>query len=654
MKKILSLLGASLLTISPTVLLVSCSTNKVNFNENSVQTIVEQIGKSIYLSDTKNYDINYQMDEVIKTNRIKNLSRSFTDDENITQYSRFAELYNQYFDENMFSSDLQVQENINVLGNIQPKSLGFAETLLVTIPNLLGTLSDGKIIKFIFNSVLTLPQITNVLKNNYLVGYLDKILSQENTKLLSSAFSSDIYVGFTNQEVMNSAIMGFANSINYMLRETKVIEIPTKDNLTEEKFLESIVTLTKNLTSIRKKEKSIKLDLIRDLPAIAELIRFIRTLIIYTENGVKALSNSKNENYFDDISKYRKAEFNSVDNKFDILTTVNMLINTYNDGSGIRKILSVLFQSYKNPKIKVFITPRFGAIASEEIYSEGITSLLQVTLNSIFPTIVLNNKLIDNSMRALIEIPDKVVISSIICEFINIIISNNSLNDFLSAITYPGLSLIIGNDISDIMKNLSQNEKIKKGKIWDGIYSGDYINEFIKTFANKELSKTINIKNFLESKKIDILGTKLTIFEIFQKINETQVKGKIEVNFDRLSSLILDLRIILDLNNSIKNEEFEYKNFTNNIASLVEDLSGVKKLTLWLSQSSDNDLSIIENYKHQQANLKKEINDNILNLEVTNMKMIGKYSYEINFENKKYEINLKVIDKKKLQVKSIL
>ncbi|WP_338985571.1 lipoprotein [Spiroplasma endosymbiont of Diplazon laetatorius] len=649
MKKILSLLGATLITVSPATLLVSCATKDMKLNENSVKTLVEQIAKAAYLNENKGYDYQYEMDEILKVKRIKDISTVFENniDEDITAYSRFGELYDKYMDKNPFVNGYELEEGL------KPKSATSLETLFVTLPNLIDMLASGKLIKFLFNSVLVLPQITGVLKNHYLTGYLDNILSKENADLLSKAFSNDIYEGFTNQETINSALMGLSNSIDFMLRNTKTIEIPNKENSTGDAFLASVEKLTKNLTAINKKEKTINLDLIVDLPAIAEIIRFARTMIVYTAQGVSSLSTSTG-NYFKDITTFRKNNFDVKNNKLDIIAALDLIVDTYNDGSGLRKMLSVLFQSYENPKIKTigignFATPILGVLSDEIIYEEGLSPLIQALFNSIIPSIKLSDEM--NKKLITTGIKDNINIGSGILELVNTIISNNSINGLFKCLN----SVFVRSQLPEVAQKIVKeliNTSVAKDSIWEGLYGGEFV-KLILNSMGKNVEQNINIKTILEGSRVNILETELSITEIFSKIKNTSAKGNFLLDFDKLSNLISGLRSILDLNNGIKDESFKYSEFVDNLSGIVTDLAGMNKLTDWLTQPNGQNGSIIENYNQNQAKLKLDIYNDVYNLQAQSVNKLSNYAYKAVIQGKEITINFSLSKKSKLQIKSI-
>ncbi|QHX36603.1 hypothetical protein [Spiroplasma sp. BIUS-1] len=651
MKKILSLLGSSLITVSPATLLVSCTTPKVKLNEISMKTITEQVAKAAYLEKKSDYDFNYQLDEILKVKRIKDVSTIFSTnvDDQITAYSRVGELFDKYVDYNLFVKDYELKDGI------KPKEASSIETLFVTLPNLVEMLSDGKIINFLFNSVLVLPEITNVLRNNYLVGYLDKILSTENTELLVNAFSNDKYANFTNQEVMNSAIMGLSNAIDFMLGNSNKINVPKKEQSSGKEFLASIDKLTKNLTAIRKKEKTLSLDLIRDLPAIAEIIRFARTLIVYTSQGVASLSSdTSNGNYFKEIDEFRKAYFNVKDNNLNIISLIYLLVDTFNDGSGIRKILAVLFQSYETPNIKNGLIPNVSIISNEKIYETGLTPIIQSIFNSFMPTLDITTgvPLWLTLILKVLKI-DRINIGSIFNEIIVTIVSNNSFKEMIDVFNnILVINQISNKEIKDKIKSLKQTALYKE-QSWTSLFEGNFINDLLK-LLNKETGNQINIKSILKNTKISFLGSELSITEIFLKIKNTDIGSrKLLLDFENISNLIKDLRSILDLNNGIKHPEFIYKNFVDNLASIIENLSGIKKLTNWITVSENGKPSILDEYKQDQKQLKTDIYDNLYNLKVTSVNKLSDYSYEALIGEQTFKVNYVLNKKNKLQIKSI-
>ncbi|WP_342258390.1 lipoprotein [Spiroplasma endosymbiont of Dioctria linearis] len=666
MKKLLAIFGSSLLVVSPTILVVSCTKNKKIIDDISLQTAVEQIGKSIYLSDTKNYNFDYQMDGILKNKRIKDISNIYGNDnytkDDLNSYSRFDELYRYYFDKNLFNEDLKVAETINFEGNIKPQNSATLETILVTIPNLLELLGNGKIIALLFKLLTIFPSFIVNLSDNYLVSYLDKLLSKENSEAFSNAFSNEPYADFTNQESLNSAIIGFSNSIDYLIGNKNQLEIPTKDELEEEVFLNSISKLTTNLKSIFNNEKSISFDLIIDLPAIAEIVRFVRTLIVYIANGVGTIytesESNGNKNYFKQIEVFRDTKIDATKNEINVLNFLDFLESTYKNGDGLKLILALLFQSYENPKLKTIFPgiPSVGVIADEKIQLKGINPLLQASMNAIFPTFYITEGLspiIVNLLKAF-KI-DRVNLGSVCIELVNSLVSGSNFKGIIDIMNSFLVSSIIKDEIlKEKLKSLKKIDEIYKNSLWDELYSGKFINKILLVLNNEENEEDINIKNIIQNTNVTFLGRKLTYKEVFWNIiNNEDFEGEFKIDFTNISELLINLRKILDLKNGEKNENDLYK-FQTNLQTLFVNLQGSKKLTSWVTNpKNEEESSLWEEYRKEQSKYNKKINDDILNQEIISVTDLKNYSYQVEVENKKYTIKLKMLKSKKFQISSI-
>ncbi len=665
MKKLLAIFGSSLLVVSPAILVVSCTKNEKIIDDISLQTAVEQIGKSIYLTDTKNYNFDYQMDGILKNKRIKDISNIYGNDnytkDDLNSYSRFDELYRYYFDKNLFNDNLKVAETINFEGNIKPQNSATLETILVTIPNLLELLGNGKIIALLFKLSTIFPSFIVNLSDNYLVSYLDKILSKENSDAFSNAFSNEPYADFTNQESLNSAIIGFSNSIDYLIGNKNQLQIPTKDEVEGELFLNSISKLTTNLKSIFNNEKSIGLDLIIDLPAIAEIVRFVRTLIVYIANGVGTIytesESSGNKNYFKQIEAFRNTKIDATKNEINVLKFLDFLESTYKNGDGLKLILALLFQSYESPKIKVsWGLPSVGVIADEKIQLKGINPLLQASMNAIFPTFYITEGLspIIVNLLKILKI-DRINLASVCIELLNSLVSGSNFKGIIDVINYPLVSAIIKDEIlKEKLKSLKKIDEIYKNSLWDELYSGKFINKILLILNNEENEKDINIKNIIENTNVTFLGRKLTYKEVFWNItNNDDFEGEFKIDFTNISELLINLRKILDLKNGEKSDANLYK-FQTNLQTLFVNLQGIKKLTSWITdEENEQGDSLWEEFRQEQSKYNKKINEDILNQKIVSITDLKNYSYQVEVENKKYTIKLKMLKSNKFQISSI-
>ncbi|WP_339034848.1 hypothetical protein [Spiroplasma endosymbiont of Cantharis rufa] len=664
MKKLLSIFASSLLVISPIFLVVSCTKNKKVIDDISLQTAVEQIGKSIYLTDTNNYDFDYQMNGVLKNKRIKDISNVYGNDnytkDNLNSYSRFDELYKYYFDKNLFNNNLKVAEKINFEGNIRPQNSDSLEMILLKIPNLLELLGNGKIIAALFKLFTIIPTIIVNLSDNYLFSYLNKILSKENSEAFSNAFSNDPYDDFTNQESLNSAIIGFSNSIDYLIGNKNKLEIPTKEEVEGKYFLNSISKLTSNLKLIFNNEKSISLDLIIDIPAIAEIVRFVRTLIVYIVNGVGTIyiesESNGNKNYFKQIEVFRNTKIDNTKNEINILNFLEFLESTYKNGEGLKLILALLFQSYEKPKLKNnFGFPSVGVISDESIQVKGIIPLLQASMNAIFPTFYITEGLppVIIKLLKLFKI-DRVNLSSVCIELINSMVSGLNFKGIIDIMnSWLVFSIIKDNKLKEKLNSLKEIEEIYKNSLWDELYSGKFINKFLFVLTNQENEEYINFKNILENTTMSFLGRKFTYRDFFWNIiNNEDFKGEFKIDFTNISEVIINFRRILDLKNGEKNDVDFYK-FQTNLQTLFANLQGSKKLTSWVINDKNEENSLWEEFRQGQSKYNKEINDNILNQEILSITDLKKYSYQVEVENKKYIIKLEMLKSNKFQISSI-
>ncbi|ALD66282.1 lipoprotein [Spiroplasma cantharicola] len=665
MKKLLAIFGTSLLVVSPAFLVVSCTKKEKNIDDISLKTAVEQIGKSVYLTDTKKYNFNYQMNDILRTKRIKDISTIYGNDtytkDDLSSYSRFDDLYNYYFDKNLFADNLSISENINWEGNIQAQNSKNLELLLVTIPNLLDLLGNGKIFTFIFKLIEIAPSILVSLSDNYLVSYLNKILSKENSESFSNAFSNEPYTNFTNQEALNSSIIGLSNSIDFLLGNKNELKIPTKEQSQGEYFLNSISLLTNNLRSILKKEKTINLDLIIDLPAIAEVIRFARTLIVYITNGVDSIykenQNQSGHNYFEEIEKFRNSVIEAKKNELNILNVFEFLDSTYEDGEGLKLIFALLFQSYKEPKLRAGkLTINVGAISDENIQVKGITPLLQASINAVFPTFYITEGLpsIVVSLLKILKI-DKVNLASVTIDLLNSLVSGSNFKGIIDIMNHFLIINFIKNEqLKSKIESLKEIDEIYKNSLWTELYGGTFINKFYEVLFNKKIEEKINIKGILENSKISFLGEKILYKDILSKINNNQdFKGDFKIDFSNISQIVIDLRKILDLKNGIKTD-INIKDFQSNLETLFVNLQGMKKLTSWASNTETSEgSSLWDKYQAEQNKYNKNLRADILTQKIKSVNQNKKYSYEVIVENKKYVINLKMLKNNKFQIISI-
>ncbi|QEH61755.1 hypothetical protein SCHIN_v1c05580 [Spiroplasma chinense] len=372
MKKLLGILGAVSLSASASVSVVACSSQRPNlFNDeisqDTLSKLMSQYAKVLFINQNGAGDSGLHIspgeifNSKIKSQYLDKLDLTkFDKSLEISDTTRFQELGSNYLNFDKLSSELSVSEDIyqNGVMSMESSAPDILKTLAENAPTLLSALANpsalaGILEKFDMSSLLS-PDIAQVF---------GKVLTNENMQLIENAFSNEVYANMSMQQALDSSVIGLANALENLTNPSSGVWIEytgfSDSNMSEQleaNYQKAIGSLSGVIGGLISGTKSINFDLIKNLPAIAEIIRFIRTLLVY-------LNQYTFDDYTNGIIKVNKVEtvrskkMQDVANEVDLkplLQSLKYMVNdTDNNGAVvIKNLLAVVAGSVKTTNIQ--------------------------------------------------------------------------------------------------------------------------------------------------------------------------------------------------------------------------------------------------------------------------------------------------------------
>ncbi|WP_338984331.1 MOLPALP family lipoprotein [Spiroplasma endosymbiont of Diplazon laetatorius] len=351
MKKLLSLLGAATMTFSTVGSVIACGDNTPvlgnNFDteaqQDTISKLMTQYAKSLYLNQKplsdgeSHYSSKYTMENDVKNAYLKDLGLTdFDESENVQNNSKFSTIANKYFDPNsLLASDLKISDNIYQDYAFDPsvKDEGILDTIKNTLPQLLEFLSDPSQLQGLLGLVAENPEMIESILSPEILKTLGKVLSNEKLQILQNAFSADIYKDMNNQTALNSSVIGLSNALDKFIKgkDAVILSYATQKDV-DSNYDQSTTSLADNIKKLMDKEVEFKFDLIENVDSIAEIIRFVRTLLVYIEQFSYDEMTS-NILTLEQIEAKRTAKFST--NSIDLKQVFKKLKYMVNDEEGV-------------------------------------------------------------------------------------------------------------------------------------------------------------------------------------------------------------------------------------------------------------------------------------------------------------------------------
>lgn len=389
MKKLLGLLGALGLTVSAGATVVACQaeSEQINFDnksqQDSISKIMSSYSKGLFLNQNElgknkyHFSSEYLMAKKIKNSYLSDLGlKDFNENEGVMDTTRYSEIYNKYLDSNLLSDDLKLSDDIYQGEVLSPESSIVSTLSSITgmVPTILNLLSDpSKVGQLLLGFAGNVDKISSIISPSVLKT-LANVLNDETLETLENAFSNDIYKDMNYQEALNSSVIGLSNAVNKLINGKNVKKLAYKSNEDiKTNFKEATNVIATNVLGLFSGEKSFKFDILENIDSIAEVIRFVRTMVLYLDSFKDEL-NGKSLLTIESVDKKRTQKIDIKKNSFDVKNILNILEEMVKDDSGV--VFKNLVNIFLSTNEKIEFNKPYKSNASDG-YMSIITAVVE-------------------------------------------------------------------------------------------------------------------------------------------------------------------------------------------------------------------------------------------------------------------------------------
>ncbi|WP_425380619.1 MOLPALP family lipoprotein [Spiroplasma endosymbiont of Stenodema calcarata] len=376
-----------------------------------------------------------------------------------------------------------------------------------------------------------------------ILRFANELLNQDTLMAFRDAFDDSIYENMTYQDVLTSGTIGLVNAVNELTGQSKQFDYKNKSNLQDDakNYQDAISMFGTTIVDIMHKKISFKFNLINNLTAISEIIRFVRIVLNYLDQ-------------FDPAKPITWVEINTVrtttyplNTKIDFKKIINNLAIrlTSANGEGLRSLIAILFQSSEHHQIKP--TPNIPFLTKENLSPAGLSALGKVIVNKYMP--------VDLGFI-------KVYLGNVVWDIINTISAKETLDDMVAFLNNKLISDQLPANIKPVIDKIKQNPVAIKD-LFAELYQGDILGDIFKMFTPE--STLVNAKNL-----------KIILNEPLQNWMPT----------NQFTNIIADksiVTVVTDLNQAITDHTFIN---TKDVYQLFNSLLTPTANNLWLLQDA--------------------------------------------------------------------
>ncbi|ARU91513.1 hypothetical protein SCLARK_00904 [Spiroplasma clarkii] len=292
MKRLLGLLGAISLTASATAGVVACSPTGESAEKitEALPGLMSQYSKALFISQqgtTKSkthVSSDYIFANILGNQKFSDLgieklatSNELTGDDTLNRLSE------KHLDVLNLTSNAELKGNVYLGGtlDLETEVDSTISSILSMAPTIIGLFANPANAANAISSITSLIDIESLLSGD-LLEQVKTIASDENLTHLEAAFSNDVYKDMDFIDAMNSTMIGLANAIEQLVNQDKatIYDYKTVDEINKN-FKLAIEGLGQNIYGLIDGTKAISFDISKDMLAVAEIIRFVRTLLVY-------------------------------------------------------------------------------------------------------------------------------------------------------------------------------------------------------------------------------------------------------------------------------------------------------------------------------------------------------------------------------------
>ncbi|AUB31680.1 MOLPALP family lipoprotein [Spiroplasma floricola] len=670
MKKLLSIMGALTMTTSTASVVVACGKNSTNkgtendVKQDTISKLLSQYSKTLYinqktLSDGKShFSSQYTMENKVKYEYLSTLGLTdFDKSEEVESNTKYDTVAKKYFDTNLLSDNLKLSDNVYQGYVVDPSKSteGILGKIKSMLPTILDFLSNPEGLKDMLGLVANDPGAISGIITPEILKTLGKVINQENLKYLENAFSNDIYKDMSYQTSLDSSVIGLSNALDKILNGKNVQKLKYSNQSEVDSNKEAAKEkLGTNIKSLILGEKSLNIDYIENIDSIAEIIRFVRTLLIYIEQFSYDEMTS-NVLTLEQIEAKRtaKVQSNTIDLK-QLFKKLSFMVNKDETGVSFKNFIGVLFATNSN---SFSLDKDF-----ENNKNDGLMGLVSKVAQK-----AMGKEFIEVDAPFIGKM--KIYINALIRSIINGGLAEEYGGDlftiFLMAATQ--MTDMLPSPIKEFMEKIVKNNDSDKfsadwmGYLWNN--SNKLLNFSIKNLMSTPIneinlsslfggasSKSNNKFNQSRAGLLDYLNKK-SIKDIVNEFNTAfDITTNAKINFSDFGELVARLSKDNTLEKALNNLDkmFEILGYNSNgtikqgsvLEQLFKILGDIKEI---IGGANSVIKSWIKNSDQLEKQFEKEASDLLKTLKVTTKKnSINDFQYNVTDGNVEYVFNIKL------------
>ncbi|MBW1242502.1 MAG: hypothetical protein EIB84_07105 [Spiroplasma poulsonii] len=409
---------------------------------------------------------------------LKDLPQQPDKNENLHDYNRYTELFNRYYDESYLKHDLTT--NLVLTNTVKPETANSTINQIATM----GSTALDMIANQGLAGVLSFVADGNLLSeflSPTILRFANDLLNQNTLLAFRDAFDDSIYKNMSYQEVLTSGVIGLVNAVNELTGQSQRFDYKDKANLQGDakNYLDAMHQFGTTIVDVMNNKIAFKFNILNNLTAINEVIRFVRIILTYLDQ-------------FDATKSSTWAEINTVrtttyklNSKLDFKKMVNDLSVrlTSTNGEGIRSLIAILFQSSEHHQIKANPLANLGFLSKEDLTPVGLSALGKVFINKYMPLEILGSI--------------KIYLGNVVWDLINTISAKETLDDMVAFLS----NQLIAGQLPENIKPVIDKIKADPAAINDlfaALYQGDLLGDVLKIILpDSPLAKIKNLETML-------------------------------------------------------------------------------------------------------------------------------------------------------------
>ncbi|MFW4370978.1 MAG: hypothetical protein EHV01_003430 [Spiroplasma sp. hy2] len=340
----------------------------------------------------------------------------------------------------------------------------------------------------IFN-ILTkekLPGLLTLIANGHLLNeflsptilkFASDILDQETLISFCNAFDDSIYQGMTYQESLTSGMIGLVNAVNELTGQSERFDYKNKTNLqaTADNYTTALKTFGTTIVKIMQQKINFKFNLINNLTAISEVIRFSRIVLNYLQQF-----DANQTVTWNDIVRVRPASY-QLDSKIDLQQIMRNLSQWLGDstGKGLRTLMAILLQSSEHHQISSTLWKNLPFLVTEDLTPAGLSAFGKVIINIYQPLDLFGTKGYTGNL---------------VWDLINTMAVGETLNDMVTFLTNSLVEKNLPANLKPIITKIVDNPDAVNDLFLE-LYHGDILGDILTMLLpNSSVSKIKNLK----------------------------------------------------------------------------------------------------------------------------------------------------------------